>query len=119
MRRLMATLAALGCVLALAACGEDEPDQTGTDEPVSIELTLEGGRVTPNGERVEVPAGQPVELVVKSDQAGEIHVHSDPEQSLEIQPGTSTYEIDPIDKPGVVEVELHEPALMLVQLEVS
>ena len=45
--------------------------------------------VTPNGERVEVPVGEPVELIA-ADQPGEIHVHSTPEQEIEYPKGTTS-----------------------------
>ena len=40
-------------------------------------------------------AGEEVELVVKSDEPGELHVHADPEQVLEYAAGTTTGEGDP------------------------
>ena len=49
--------------------------------------------------------------------AGEFHVHSTPEQEIEYDAGTSEHEIT-IDRPGVVEVESHEPASVVLQLEV-
>jgi hypothetical protein len=107
-------------LLGLAACGDDDANETeGVSDPVSIDVTFEGDTVTPNGERVEVDTGQPVELDITADAPGEIHVHSDPEQSLEYDAGTSTVEIEPIDQPGVVEVESHDLELVIVQLEVS
>ena len=62
--------------------------------------------------------GQPIELKVTADKAGEIHVHSDPEQELAYDKGTSTVEIKPIDQPGIVEVESHVLEKTIVQLEV-
>ena len=82
-------------------------------------MTFEGDTVTPNGERVEVETGQPIELNVTADAPGEIHVHSDPEQELEYDEGSSTVEIAPIDQPGVVDVESHDLEAVIVQLEVS
>jgi len=108
-------------ILGLTACGDD--DSSGSDgdstTPVTIDVTFEGGTVTPNGERVEVKTGQPVELSITADAAGEIHVHGDPEQTLDYGEGTSTAEIEPIDQPGVVDVESHDLDVVIVQLEVS
>jgi hypothetical protein len=110
------TLALLG----LTACGDDESGSPGNGgDPATIEVTFDGDAVTPNGERVEVGTGQPVELDITADAAGEIHVHSDPEQTLEYDEGTSTVEIEPIDQPGVVDVESHDLGVVIVQLEVS
>ena len=91
----------------------ETPEASGT----RIEIERTGDAITPNGERVEVAAGEPVVLVITSDTAGELHVHSTPEQEVAYDAGTSEHELT-IDRPGVVEVESHEPALVVLQLEV-
>jgi len=118
MRRLVATVAILVTTVGLASgCGEDAPvSDAGTIE--TIDITFEAGSVTPNGERIEVAAGQPVDLVVKADEPGEIHVHSEPEQQFAYAAGTTTIKLV-IDQPGVVEVESHDLEQVIVQLEVS
>jgi hypothetical protein len=82
-----------------------------------IEVTIVGDTVTPNGDRVEVSVGEPVELVIQSDRPGEIHVHSSPEQEFEYHKGSTTLELDPIERPGVIEVESHTLGKTIVQLE--
>ncbi|MCB8958215.1 MAG: hypothetical protein H6529_17270 [Nocardioides sp.] len=123
MRRALAALTVLLCAVALAACGgsgsDSGSDSGGTTAPKVIEVTISGESVTPNGERVEVATGQDVELEVTADEAGEIHVHSDPEQELEYDAGTSTVTIKGIDTPGTVDVESHSLDKVIVQLEVS
>jgi hypothetical protein len=113
-----ATVLALA-LLGLSACGDASSGGGGDATPLTIDVTIEGDTVTPNGERVEVGVGQPIELNVTADEAGEIHVHSDPEQELKYEQGTSTVEIEPIDQPGVVDVEVHDLDAVIVQLEVS
>src|SRR5215218_9764561 len=121
MRRTATVLTLLLCALPLLAdCGEDDtgsPPASG-DNTATINITISDDSVTPNGERVEVDAGQPIEFVVKADEPGEIHVHSSPEQEFEYGAGTTTLKLT-IDQPGVVEVELHDPSVVIVQLEVS
>lgn len=121
----LARLAPVVLVLAagLTACGGDadtDPPQTsqspGSDS-VAVTVTREGDTFTPNGERVELGVDQTLVLTVDADTAGEIHVHSTPEQEIEYDEGTSEHEIT-IDRPGVVEVESHEPEVVLLQLEV-
>ena len=103
---------------ALTACGDDDDSNgDGPDEPVVVQITFEDGEVEPNGERVEVDAGQPIDLEVTADEPGEIHIHSDPEQEIPYDSGTTTIEIQ-VDKPGVVEVESHDLDQVIVQLEV-
>lgn len=117
--RLAAVVVSL-TVLALTGCGaEDEPTpgSDGTSEAVTIRITIEGDTVTPQGERLEIPAGEPVNVVVESDRAGSMHVHSTPEQEIAYEEGTTETELT-IDQPGVVEVESHDPDLVVLQLEV-
>jgi hypothetical protein len=112
----------------LSACGNDEDGGgdgdsgnggggKGSDESVVVEITFENGEVEPNGERVEVETGQPIDLEVTADEPGELHIHSDPEQEIAYDAGTETFEIQ-IDRPGVVEVESHDLEQVIVQLEV-
>ena len=130
--------------LGVTACSDDTPAEPGTSEGSTpsadastsddsspstsespstegdrptIEITFEGDTVTPNGERVSVPMGEEVDLVVTADQPGELHVHSTPEQELSYEAGTTTLPVT-IDQPGVVEVESHDLGLTIVQLEV-
>jgi hypothetical protein len=138
--RVVTRLAPLVLVLAasLSACGGDgdtEPsatDQSASSSPsdshsgshsesssdtVAVTVTREGDSFTPNGERVELGTDQTLALTIEADEAGELHVHSTPEQEIAYDAGTSEHEIA-IDRPGVVEVESHDPDVILLQLEV-
>lgn len=120
MRRIMATVAVLAFTLAMStACGDDEdaPDAPSGTTTKTINITFTGNSVTPNGERVEVAVDQPIELVVKAEEAGEIHVHSTPEQELTYGAGTTTLKLT-ISKPGIIDVESHDLEQTIVQLEV-
>ncbi|HEX6150614.1 hypothetical protein [Nocardioides sp.] len=135
MRRIALLASALILAAGLVGCGSDEPeagqpeasqpeasqpaDPTSTashDGSQQIRITFEGDQAPPV-ERVQVDAGETVELVITSDAPGELHVHSDPEQSLAYDAGTTTVPLT-IDRPGVVEVERHEPEALVLQLEV-
>lgn len=105
----------------------ETPDESPSSEPTAeetddshdaIEIEIEGDKITPNGQRVEVPVGGHVLLEIDSDRAGELHVHSSPEQELGFKKGESTVEVT-IDRPGVVDVEEHESGVVILQLEVS
>ena len=110
---------------SLSACGggDDADPPTGSQgatqdgDSVAVTITRTDDQFTPNGERVELAVDQMLVLTVDSDEAGEIHVHSTPEQEIEYAAGTSEHELV-IDRPGVVEVESHEPDVILLQLEV-
>lgn len=123
----LARLAPLALVLSLgltACSGSDDGDppaatRSASDEgdSVAVTVTREGDSFTPNGERVELAVGQTLVLTVTADEPGEMHVHSTPEQEIAYEAGTSEHEIT-IDRPGVVEVESHEPDTVVLQLEV-
>lgn len=120
---------ALVTALSLTACGDGgdadppagtETSTTTTDEDsasAAVTLTREGDSFTPNGERVELGVDQTLVLRIEADEAGELHVHSTPEQDISYDAGTSEHEIT-IDRPGVVEVESHDPDVIVLQLEV-
>lgn len=115
MRRVLAT-AVLALVVG-AGCGDEEPPGSGAGTR-TIEITFADGAVTPNGERVTVERGQRIELVVKADTGGVLHLHASPEQELTYSEGTTTFPLV-IDTAGVVEVEAHDLEQVVVQLQVE
>lgn len=96
-----------------SASPSETPDESGTD----VSVTREGGKFTPNGERIKLDVGETLVFTITADEAGELHVHSTPEQTIAYGVGTTEHEIT-IDRPGLVEVENHEPAVVVFQLEV-
>lgn len=116
MQRLLgAALAGIVLLGTATACGTDE--KSGSDEAIVVDITVKDGAITPKGDRVKVSAGQPIDIVVTADTAGSLHMHSDPEQEFAYEAGTKTFPIT-IDRPGVIEVESHDPPQIIVQLEV-
>jgi hypothetical protein len=93
---------------------EPEPEPVGT----VVKINISGTTVSPSGKRIEAPLDQPVILQIKSDRAGELHVHSTPEQVVVFKAGTTQDELV-FEQPGVVDVEEHETGKVLVQLQVS
>ena len=131
MRRTLAILAVLSAIALTTGCSEEAGEggasdpsasSSATGEPATpkvIEVTIEGDSVTPNGDRIEIATGQDVQLDITADEPGEIHVHSTPEQELEYDAGESTLTIEGMERPGTVDVEVHDPEKIVVQLEVS
>ncbi|KQP84247.1 hypothetical protein [Aeromicrobium sp. Leaf291] len=125
--------------LLLAGCGDPDP---GTDAPsaapssasaspsakesadvsaepgVVVDVTLSADGPTPQGERVEVEVGEPITLNVTAEVADEVHVHSDPEVSIDVEAGDETSRTFTIDRPGQVAVESHATHAVIVQLVV-
>ena len=121
MRRTLTGIAALALgVTVLSGCAGGDDGGTGgkPSGAQTVSVTFKDGSVTPNGDRVQVELGKPVVLNITADKAGEIHVHSTPEQEIRYPAGSSTEKIT-IDKPGVVDVESHDLDKTIVQLQVS
>ena len=118
MRKLLVIAVALvAAVSALTSCsGDDSSGSSGGS--TSIHITIKDGKVTPNGDRVKAKVDKPVTLHIDADTAGEIHVHSTPEQHIEFEKGTSTKKLT-IKQPGIVDVEDHALDQVIVQLEVT
>jgi hypothetical protein len=134
---LVALTATLG--MLVSGCGSDEP--SGSEKPkadkstatvdasakakptkkkpsgTTIDITLKGDTVDPNGVQRKVKAGKPITLHIVADKPGELHVHSSPEQQIEYDAGTSDKKFT-IDRPGIVEVESHTLEQPVVVLEV-
>jgi hypothetical protein len=92
----------------------EEPEPEGT----VVVVTIDGDRIEPNGASIEADLDEPVVLAMTSDRAGELHVHSTPEQYVEFRKGSHEYELT-FEQPGVVEVEDHDTGFVIVQLQVS
>jgi hypothetical protein len=108
-------------VMALAGCGEDEASSDASrDDTVVVDITIADGEVTPTGEEVEARVGEPIELHVDSDAADELHVHSQPEHSFEVEadPGNEQVFGFTVDIPGQIDVESHETGGTIVTLVV-
>lgn len=116
LRAVGAVLTGVALLTTVTACGGDESSGS-DDKVVTIDITIKDGKVTPSGDRVDVKVDQGVDLVVTADEPGELHIHSEPEQQLDYDAGTTTLPIS-INRPGVVAVESHELDQVIVQLEV-
>ena len=122
---------ALAAVLVLAAgCGgpTDTPvaspaapgGSASSVAPLTIPITIAGGKVTPNGEKVTAALGQPVVLQVTSDEADEIHAHTGGDgYELEVPAGQPTTGTFTPSQPGSFEVESHHLEKVIVVLNVS
>lgn len=139
-RSLASTVAAVALALSLSACGADDnpdassdptplvtstPSETATAEPTPtptptpegtvIKIALDGSIAA--GRRVDVAVGEKITFRITAAEAGELHIHSSPEQEVAFPAGTSDVTVV-IDQPGIVDVEDHHTDALLVQLEV-
>ena len=101
--------------LGLAGCTPSAaPAASG---PLTVDVTIAGGNVTPNGQKLDVAVGQPVVLNVTSDAPDEIHAHTGGDGfALDVQPGTQATGTLTLTSPGRFEVESHHLKKVIVIL---
>lgn len=138
--RLLVSTVAFAAALSVGGCGED-PERTtsptgsattapsATNSPAAptttaaapepdLAVRIAGDQVSPNAVTLEVPAGEPLQVQVESDRAGELHVHAKPEQYVEFDEGRTEVDLV-INTPGTVEVEDHETGAVVALIEVN
>lgn len=142
MRRLLPLLAA---ALLIAGCsGQASPSQSAsaTTSPLStpaatsgppsalttpsvaptpsvrtITIELKNGKVSPNGDRVNLDQGEPFVLDITSDRDDEVHVHGF-DKEIEVTAGKRVTVTMTADRTGRFEVESHHPELLIVVLQI-
>jgi hypothetical protein len=93
---------------------------TPTAGAVTVPISIHADDVTPSGSLVRADVGQPIDLVVTSDAATEIHVHSNPEHEFEVPAGAQRVVFEfTVDQPGEIDVESHTLDVLIVKLQVS
>ncbi|MER6941679.1 hypothetical protein ABTX24_00050 [Nocardioides sp. NPDC127514] len=102
---------------AASSAAPVSPTAESTDPGPLLTVTIDGEEVSPNAEEIELSTGEKLHVRIDSDRAGELHVHSAPEQSVEYAEGTSNSEIV-VNTPGTVEVEDHDTGAVVALIEV-
>ena len=92
-----------------------------TDSPpgdaLIIDVTLSGGDVTPNGQKISARVGQQVQLEVLSDRDDVIHAHTGGDGfELKVSAGAPRTGIFTLESAGSFEVESHELDKVIVIL---
>ena len=121
-RSLGLVVATAALALSLTACSDDSSGSGdgSSDQPVTVDITESGGKIEPVGQVVKASTGHDISLVVTSDAADEIHVHSDPEHEIEVKAGDQQQKFTfSVDTPGTIVVESHELDVTILKLEVS
>lgn len=131
-RFVVASVSLAAAVLSLTGCGNSttpaEASVTASPIAANAAVTAPGGTVinisvtatsvTPTGGTASVGIGKPVTFRITSTVAGQIHVHSTPEQHIVFPVGTSKVTLT-FNVPGTIEVEDHALDRQIVQIQVS
>ena len=78
-------------------------------------MQVNGSEVTPSGKAITMSVGDVLTIQVTSDRAGELHVHSSPEQYVAFKAGETRRDLA-IDKPGQVDIEEHDTGALVARL---
>jgi hypothetical protein len=73
-----------------------------------IDVTIKDGTVTPTNAQLQSGVNEQIVVRVNSDAADELHVHSTPEHSFNIEPKPMQSFQFTVGVPGKVDVELHK-----------
>jgi hypothetical protein len=73
-----------------------------------IDVTIKDGKVTPTNEQLQSGVNEQIVIKVNSDAADELHVHSTPEHSFNVEAKPMQIFQFTVDVPGKVDVELHK-----------
>ena len=95
----------------------ESPETATPLENPALSITIKGKAVQPNAQELDVDAGEALLIAIESDRAGELHVHSKPEQYVDFAAGSTTKRLT-IETPGSVEIEEHETSAVVAILEV-
>jgi hypothetical protein len=102
---------------ATSSAAPASPTTESTDLGPLLTVTIDGDQISPNAEEIDLGTGDKLLVEVQSDRAGELHVHSAPEQFIEFAAGTTHSEIV-VNTPGTVEVEDHDTSAVVALIEV-
>jgi hypothetical protein len=84
-----------------------------------IDVTIKGGDATPTNEQLKAGVKEPIVVHVNSDAADELHVHSTPDHSFDVQARpTQSFQFT-VDVPGKVDVELHKLNKTIATIQVQ
>jgi hypothetical protein len=83
-------------------------DQQAPPTRLVIDVTIKGGEVTPTNAQFQSGAKETIVVRVNSDVADQLHVHSTPEHTFNVEAKDGQSFQFTVDVPGRVDIELHE-----------
>ena len=75
---------------------------------LEIDVDIKGGNVTPTNQQLQAGVKEQIVVRVNSDAADELHVHSTPEHSFNVEAKPMQIFQFTVDVPGKVDIELHK-----------
>ena len=100
-----------------SATGDTAAVSSASPAVTTIEIQLKDGKVSPNGDRVDLNQGDQFVLDITSDRDDEVHVHGF-DKEIEVSAGQHVRVPMTADRTGRFEVESHHPELLIVVLQI-
>jgi hypothetical protein len=97
----------------------DMSNQQAPPNRLVIDVTIKGGNVTPTNEQLKSGIKEQIVVRVNSDAADELHVHSTPEHSFNVEAKPMQSFQFTVDVPGKVDVELHKLNQTIATIQVQ
>jgi hypothetical protein len=94
-----------------APASTDAPQMSDQQAPPTrlvIDVTIKGREVTPTNAQYQSAAKEPIIVRVNSDVADQLHVHSNPEHTFNVEAKNGQSFQFTADVPGKVDIELHQ-----------
>jgi hypothetical protein len=86
---------------------------------LEIEVTIKGGTVTPTNEQLQAAVKEQIVIRVNSDVADELHVHSNPEHTFNVEAKPAQSFQFTADVPGKVDIELRQLNTTIATIQVQ
>jgi hypothetical protein len=84
-----------------------------------IDVDIKGGNVTPANQQLQAGVKEQIIIKVNSDVADELHVHSTPEHTFNVEAKPMQSFQFTADVPGKVDVELHKLGKIIATIQVQ
>jgi len=84
-----------------------------------VDVTIKDGKVNPTNEQLKAGLKEPIVIRVNSDAADELHVHSTPDHTFNVDAKPMQSFQFSVDVPGRVDVELHKLNQIIATIQVQ
>lgn len=116
-------LAVTAAALIIAGCGgsssSDSTSAPPTPSRLTIDVSIAGGTVTPTNADLQAAVNEPILIRVDSDVVDQLHIHSVPEHTFDVEARSGQSFQFSVDVPGQVDVELHELGRTITTIRVQ
>ncbi len=99
--------------------GSDMSNNQAPPSRLVVDVTIKDGKATPTNEQLQAAVKEQIVIRVNSDVADELHVHSTPEHSFNVEAKPMQSFQFTVDVPGKVDVELHKLNQIIATIQVQ